>query len=295
MILVTGATGHFGRAAIDFLLKKGVKAGQILALVRNGKSAEDLKNKGVGVVIGDYDNYPSLVKAFAGVEKLLFVSGNDIAKRIAQHQNVVQAAKEAGVKHLVYTSFQRRTEGENSPLWIVAQSHIQTENWLKESGLDYTILRNNLYMDFLPGFIGEKVLETGVVYVPAGEGRVSAALRSDMAEAAAEVLVSDGHAGKAYDITNTEALSYQEIAEIISETSGRTVRYISPSVEDYGKTLAGFGVPSEVVGIFSGFALAQAKGELDVVSNDLEKLLGRKPVSVKEFLIGLYTPELELR
>ncbi|QEK50673.1 SDR family oxidoreductase [Pedobacter aquae] len=290
MILVTGATGQFGKAAINALLEKGIKAHQILALVRNEQSAEDLKNMGVGIVMGDYDQYTSLVSAFKGVDKLLFVSGSDIIKRHKQHQNVIHAAQEAGVKHLIYTSFQRKNETETSPLWIVAQSHIQTEQWIKESNISYTILRNNLYMDFLPGFIGEKVLQTGVIYVPAENGKVSAVLRSEMAEAAATILATTGHEGKEYNFTNTEAVSYQEIAQLITEVSGKVINYISPSVEEYMKTLSDYGVPADVIGIFSSFALAQAKGELDRVSTDLEVLLGRKPSSVKDFLSSLYNP-----
>jgi len=292
MILVTGATGHFGNATINFLLEKGVDASQISALVRNEKSAEEFKNKGISNLIGDYDNYNSLVTAFKGVEKLLFVSGSDIINRMSQHQNVINAAKEVGVKHIIYTSFQRKNESEASPLWIVAQSHIQTEKWLKESGIDYSILKNNLYMDFLPGFIGEKVAETGVIFVPAENGKVSAVLRSEMAEAAANILATDGHIGKEYEFTNTEAVTYQEIAQTVSEVIGKTITYISPSVEEYGKTLSGYGVPAEVIGIFSSFAVAQAQGELDIESSDLEKLLGRRPTSVNDFLIKLYSTKL---
>jgi NAD(P)H dehydrogenase (quinone) len=292
MILVTGATGHFGNATINFLLEKGLKASQILALVRDEQSADDLKKRGISIVIGNYDNYASLVSAFKGVEKLLFVSGSDIMKRLSQHENIINAAKEAGVKHIVYTSFQRKDETETSPLWIVAESHIQTEKWLKASAINYTILKNNLYMDFLPGFIGEKVLETGTIYVPAESGKVSAVLRSEMAEAAASILATPGHTGKEYDFTNTEAISYQEIAQVISDASGKMITYISPSIEDYGTTLTKHGVPAEVIGIFSSFATAQAKGELDIVSTDLEELLGRKPLSVKNFLTGLYSSNL---
>ena len=292
MILVTGSTGHFGNATINFLLEKGVNANEILALVRNEQSGDDFKKRGIGVVVGDYDNYASLVNAFKGVEKLLFISGSDVAKRLSQHENVVNAAKEAGVKHIVYTSFQRKNETETSPIWMVAQSHIKTEKWLKESGISYTILKNNLYMDFLPGFIGEKVLESGVIYVPAENGKVGAVLRSEMAEGAASVLATTGHEGKEYDFTNAEAVTYQEIAETISKASGKTINYISPSAEDYGNTLAKYGVPAEVIGIFSSFAVAQAKGELDGESADLEKLLGRKPLSIKDFLTNLYTTAL---
>lgn len=289
MILVTGATGHFGNAAIEFLLKKGVNPLQISALIRNEESAIELKLKGIKTIIGDYDHYDSLVSAFSGVEKLLFVSGNDISRRSKQHNNVVKAAQTTGVKHIVYTSFQRKSEGEESPLWMVAQSHIQTENWLKESGNDYTILKNNLYMDFLPGFIGETVAETGVIFVPAEDGKVSAVLRSEMAEAAAGILTSDGHSGKEYDFSNAHAVTYHDMAKAISEAIGKPINYISPSPEEYGQTLSNYGVPSEVIGIFSSFAIAQAKGELDVESSDLEKLLGRKPTSVIDFLIQVYS------
>jgi NAD(P)H dehydrogenase (quinone) len=293
MILVTGATGHFGKSTIDFLLKKGFPSTNIVALVRDEEKAAELKSKGVTVRFGDYDNHTSLVNAFKGIEKLLFVSGSDITKRPAQHRNVIDAAKEAGVGHIVYTSFQRKNESETSPLWIVAQSHIQTENWLKESGIAYTILKNNLYMDFLPGFIGEKVLETGVIYVPAEGGKVSAVLRVEMAEAAANVLVTSGHQGKEYNFTNTAAVSYHEIAQMIAEISGKKISYVSPSVEDYGTTLAKHGLPAEVIGIFSSFAVAQAKGELDVESIDLEALLGRKPLAVGEFLASVYAPQTQ--
>lgn len=289
MILVTGATGHFGNATIDFLIEKGINATQIAALVRNEHSADELKAKGVNTLLGDYDNYNSLVTAFTGVEKLLFVSSSDIMNRSAQHQNVINAAKEAGVKHLIYTSFQRKNESETSPLWMVAESHIQTEKWLKESGMDYTILKNNLYMDFLPGFIGEKVAETGVIFVPAENGKVSAVLRSEMAEAAASILSTDGHIGKEYDFTNTEAVSYQEISKIVSEALGKTINYISPSVEEYEKTLTNYGVPRDVIGIFSSFAVAQAQGELDIESTVLEKLLGRRPTSINNFLSQVYS------
>lgn len=288
MILVTGATGHFGGAAIRSLIEKGVEASQLVALVRNAASADGFRQQGIGVVEGDYSNYASLVAAFKGVEKVLFVSGSDVMNRMAQHENVVKAAAESGVKHVVYTSFQRKNETETSPIWMVAQSHIQTEKWLKASGMGYTFLRNNLYMDFLPGFIGDAVLETGVVFVPAGNGKVSAVLRSEMAEAAATILTTSGHEGKEYGISNTEAASYHDIVQWISEASGKSIQYVSPSVDDYSSTLAKFGLPAEVVGIFSSFAVAQAQGELDAESGDLEALLGRRPQSVKDFVSNLY-------
>lgn len=289
MILVTGATGHFGKSTIDFLLEKGISQSNIGALVRDEEKAADLKNKGVELRIGDYDSYSSLINAFKGVEKLLFVSGSDIMARRTQHQHVVTAAKEAGVQHIVYTSFLGKNETASSPLWLVAQSHLQTETWLKESGIDYTILKNTLYMDFVPTFLGENVIETGVIYLPAGHGKVGAVLRSEMAEATANTLTGSDHAGKTYHFTHQEAFSYQEVADQLSEITGKSIAYHSPTAEEYTLTLSGYGVPAEYIGLFSSFAVAQANGELDTVGSDLAQLLGRKPTTVKTFLNQVYS------
>lgn len=288
MILVTGATGHFGNATINFLLKKGLQADQIIAMVRNSNSAEQFTQRGLGVAIADYNSYTSLVQAFQGVEKLLFISGSDIVHRIEQHYNVVKAAEDAGVKHVIYSSFQRKNESETSPLWIVAQSHLQTEQWLNESNIDCTILRNNLYMDFVPAFIGETVLESGLLYIPAEDGKVSAVLRAEMAEATANILMSQGHEGKTYFFSNTEAVSYHEVAQILSGIAKKPVNYISPSPQDYTQTMEKLGVPREVVGLFAGFAIAQAAGELELPSTDLTHLLGRNPTSLSDYLHQVY-------
>ena len=287
-ILVTGATGHLGKATVDFLLQKGIAAGQISALARDESKAADLKTKGINVITGNYEDYASLVAAFKGVDKLLFVSANDVANRTVQQENVVKAAKEAGVKHVIYTSFERKNETETSPIAIVAEAQLKTEKWLKESGLTYTILKNNLYMDFIPVFIGDKVLETGVVYLPAGKGKAGFTLRNDMAEAAANILVTPGHEGKIYDITNVETYTYDDIASAIAGITGKAIKYVSPTVEEYISTLTGAGVPAEYSGMFAGFALAQAEGEFDFVGNDLEQLLGRKPTTLKDFLKTIY-------
>lgn len=289
MILVTGATGQFGKSAIDFLLKNGISSTNIVALVRDEEKATELKNQGVQLRTGDYDNYTSLVNAFKGVEKLLFVSGTDIIKRTEQHQNIVSAAKQAGVKHIVYTSFLGKDETETSPLWMVIESHLKTETWLKESGMDYTILKNTLYMDFVPAFLGEKVLETEVIYLPAGDGKVGAVLRSEMAEATAKILTSDNHAGKTYRFTSHEAFSYQEVAQQLSEITGKAIKYISPTADEYVQTLTEHGVPADFIGLFTGFAIAQANGELQTVGSDIEVLLGRKPTSIKTFLNQIYS------
>lgn len=288
MILITGATGQFGKLTIDFLLQKGVQPSEILALVRTEAAGNSFQERGIGIRVADYNDKDSLLRAFQGVTKLLFVSSSDLANRLQQHKNVVEAAAEIGVGHVVYTSFQRKNNSETSPLWQVAESHLATENWIKASGLNYTILKNNLYLDFVPGFIGEKVLETGVIYVPAGTGKLSAVLRSDMAEAAAVLLKSDAPTAKEFDFSNATAVSYEEIAAELAQLSGKSINYVSPSVEEYQTTLSGYGVPAEVVSIFAAFADAQAQGELDTVSNDLSNILGRKPVSILDFVRQVY-------
>jgi NAD(P)H dehydrogenase (quinone) len=281
-ILVTGATGHFGKATIEFLEKKGLSP---LAMVRDQAKAGNLKN----IRTGDYNNYDSLVKAFTGVDKLLFVSSNDLVNRVQQHDNVVKAAKAAGVKHIVYTSFLSTNETSTSAIALVADSHQKTEKWLKESGLPYTILKNTLYTEFIPLYIGDKVLQTGMIYHPAGEGKAAYVLRSEMAELAANILTSEGHEGKSYRITGDTAYSFSDIAKIISKASGQTVNYIAPAADDYKKTMKGYGLPEELITVVTAFAVATANGEFDSTDKTVETLLGRKPKSVETFLTEYYS------
>lgn len=287
MMLITGATGQLGSATLDFLLKKGIPADKIIALVRDKAKAESLIEKGIAVRVGDYNDYESLAKAFQGVEKLLLISSSDLANRSQQHANAIQAAEAAGVKHIIYTSFERKNETETSPIALVAQSHIDTEEKLKESSMAYTILRNNLYMDFLPVLFGEDVLKTGI-FLPAGEGKAAFTLRQDMAEATANILSSEGHVNKEYTFSSPENLSLQELADTLGQLTGENIAYISPSAEVYGETLTKAGVPAEYVGVFAGFATAISQGELELYNSDLETLLGRKPTTAKEFLSQVY-------
>lgn len=286
-ILVTGATGNFGRLTIDFLLNKGIAAAAISALVRDKAKASDLEEKGIDLQIGDYDNYDSLLKAFQGIDKLLLVSGTDLANRSKQQLNVVQAAKAAGVKHILYTSFERKNETETSPIAFLAQSHIDTDNAIKASGMQYTIFRNNLYLDVLPMFLGEQVLEQGIFF-PAGEGQAAYVSRKDLAEAVANVLISDENESKEYAMNNVENYSMKNIADTLSEMTNSTVNYTSPSPEDYTDVLTKAAVPAQYIGMFVGFAQAIKQGEFEAESSDLEKLLGRKPSTLADFLRTTY-------
>ena len=289
IILVTGATGGLGGRAIDLLVEKSETA-IIKALVRDasGPKAQAIAAKGVELVVGTYDDEDSLTSAFQGVDTLYFVSASDVAKRVPQHKNVIAAAQKAGVKHIVYTSFIRRNETETSPLAMVAEAHLLTEKLLKEGGLTYTILKHNLYMDILPMFIGENVLETGSIYLPAGDGNVGAVLRDEMAEVGVAVLLGEGHENKVYNITGSEAVSFGEIATMIAEIMGKEITYVSPTLEEFTGALKQAGVPEAMVGMTAGFAAAIAEGEFDQTGNDFEYILGRKPTSLNTFLSQVY-------
>jgi len=206
MILITGATETFGEATIDFLLEKGARLGTIAALERERKKAVDLLLKGIIVRIGDFDNYASLVDAFERVDRLLLFSGTDSEKHRQQHENAIKAAKEAGVKHIFYTSYERENETENSTAAFVASTRSYAEKLIKESGIPYTIFGNNVYTDTLPFYLNEKISKTDIAF-PTEQTPAAFTLRSDMAEAMANALMSEGHENKEYYLSNTESLS----------------------------------------------------------------------------------------
>ena len=286
-ILVTGATGQLGKAVVHELLQR-VSASDISVLVRDLTKAEELKAKGVNVVKGDYNEYASLVAAFKGIDKLYFVSGSDVMNRFAQHQNVVKAAVEAGVGHIFYTSAQRKSEDGTSPIALVADAHWKTDDLIKASGLTYTILKHGLYTDILPMFMGDKVIETGTIFLPAGNGKAAYASRRDLAAAGAILLTAEGHENKVYDMGGKVAHSFHDIAVMLSELSGKTIQYVSPSPEEYSQQLKSFGVPDEAIQGAASFCVAIEQGEFDFPSSDLETILGREPQPVKEFLKAAY-------
>jgi NAD(P)H dehydrogenase (quinone) len=216
------------------------------------------------------------------------VSSSDVMNRFEQHQNVVKAAVEAGVGHIIYTSAQRKSEDGTSPIALVADAHWRTDNLIKQSGLTYTILKHGLYTDILPMFMGDKVIETGTIFLPAGDGKSSYASRSDLAAAGVVVLTSEGHENKVYEFGGPVSYSFHDIAGILSELSGKTITYVSPSADVYSEKLKSYGVPDEMIQGAASFCIAIAQGEFDFPATDLETLLGREPQSVKEFLKAAY-------
>ena len=290
MILVTGATGKFGSKAIEHLLSKGVNASDIAGMARDAEKAQNLTDKGVELRIGDYTDYDSMVNAFQNVDKLLLISSNDkkIENRTAQHIIAIKAAKTAGVKHIAYTSFIRKPGFEDSAIALFQDSHLKTEQFLKDSGIGYTILQNGIYLEMIPVFAGDKVAETGVIMYPAQEGKASWVLREELAEAAAYVLTTEGHENKTYPLTNTESTSFDEIAKDLSDRLGKDVHYQSPPVDEFQSTLKQFGVPELYIGMFTMWAVAQAQDVLDFKDATLESFLGKKPTTTKQFIDRVY-------
>jgi NAD(P)H dehydrogenase (quinone) len=286
-LLVTGATGQLGRAVVNELLQK-VEAKEISVLVRDVSIADALKAKGVTIIQGDYNDFSSLVNAFNGIEKLYFVSSSDVVHRFAQHQNVVKAAAEVKIGHIFYTSAQRKSEDGSSPIGMVGDAHWKTDNLIKETGLTYTILKHGLYTDILPMFMGDKVIESGKIVLPAGDGKVSFATRNDLAAAGAVLLTSEGHENKVYEFGGKDSYSFHDIAGMLTELSGKSIEYVSPDPEEFSEQLKSNGVPDEAIQGTVAFCVAIAEGEFDFPSEDLANFLGREPKSVKEFLKKAY-------
>lgn len=286
-ILVTGATGQLGSYLINKLLEK-VSHEEITALVRDENKAEALKNKGVQIIVGNYEDRASLVKAFKGIDKLYFISSSEMKSRVEQHENVVKAAVEAKVGHIFYTSVQRKSEDGSSPSAIITDDHVKTEEIIKQSELTYTILKHGLYSDILPLFMGDNVLETGTVFLPAANGKAAFASRKDMAEAGAILLTTNGHENRTYEISGVDSLSFHDIAGILSELSGKSIQYVSPSPEQYADQLRSYGVPNQMIQGASNLCVGIAQAEFDFPSNDLQNILGRKTETVREFLKVAY-------
>ncbi len=288
-LLITGASGHLGAAVTKSLLQK-TAAANINLLVRDATKVAALGFEGVQIHTGNYDDYTSLLNAFKGIDKIYLISGNDLNHRSAQHERVISAAQETGVKHIVYTSFQRKNETESSPINFVAEGHLHTENLLKNSGLTYTLLQHGLYADLIPVWAGEHVLETKTIFLPAGEGKTAFALRTDLAEAGANVLLDNNgkYDDKNIGLAGTEALSWSEIAGIISSITGEKINYVSPSATDFEVALTEGGVPEEYRKLSLGFSQAILEGEFDQTPGDLQEILGRKPVSVSSYLTSVY-------
>ncbi|MBC6611468.1 SDR family oxidoreductase [Hymenobacter sp. BT507] len=284
MILITGATGHIGMAVIQQLLTK-LAPSQVAGLVRNAAKAAPLQELGIATRLGDYDDPAALERAMQGIDKVLLVSGGGDDHGLQQHYNVVDAAKRAGVSCIAYTG--RALQDRDSLANELMVRHFQTEDYIKASGLRYVLFRNILYMDTLPQFVGPAVFESGI-NLPASEGRVSFALRSDMGEAIANVLAEGDCENRTYTFTNTETYSFADVAAALSELSGKEVRYTALADETFAANMKARNVPESVTRFVLGFMTDIKHGQESVVSDELQQVLGRKPASLQEGLKTLF-------
>jgi NAD(P)H dehydrogenase (quinone) len=278
MIVVTGATGQLGRLVIASLLKK-MPAAEIVAAVRNVEKAKDLAALGVQVRKADYNEPASWNAALQGADKVLLISSSEIGRRVAQHRNVIDAARRADVKLLAYTSV---LHADTSVLGLAGE-HRDTEAAIRASGLPFVLLRNGWYTENYAMGI-PAALSLGAVYGCAGDGRISSAARADYAEAAANVLTMDNQVGKTYELTGDGAYTLSEFAAEISRQSGKSIDYVNLPEAEYKKALLGAGLPEFLAELLANSDTGVSRGALFDDGRQLGELVGRPTTPLAEMV-----------
>jgi NAD(P)H dehydrogenase (quinone) len=271
-LAVTGATGGLGGRVARRLADRGVAQRLV---VRDPAGAPELP--GTEVVRAAYGDGEAMRRALDGVDTLLLVSASEAFDRVRLHTGAVDAALAAGVQRIVYTSFLACSADAT---FTFARDHWHTEEHLRQTGVRHTFLRDSLYLDFVPLFVGGD----GVIRGPAGDGRVAAVARDDIADVAVAVLLGDGHDGRSYDLTGPAAFTLHQAAEELSRACGRAVTYHAETLEEAYASRAGYGAPHwEVTGWVTTYA-AIATGELDLVSDAVATVAGHPPMDLAESL-----------
>ncbi|WP_144635000.1 SDR family oxidoreductase [Bordetella genomosp. 13] len=265
-IAITGATGQLGRIVVE-KLKRQVPAADLVALVRSPAKAAGL---GVTARAADYADPASLDAALAGVRALLLISSSEVGQRVAQHRNVIHAARRAGVGHVVYTSL---LHADRSPLSLAGE-HMATETLLKESGLAYTVLRNGWYTENYAGSFGG-ALAQGELVGSSGSGRISSATRQDYAAAAVAVLTGQGHEGRIYELAGDTAWTMAELAALLSGHAGREIPYRDLPQADYAAVLRQHGLPEFLAEGIASWDVGASQGALFDDGRALSRLIGR--------------------
>jgi NAD(P)H dehydrogenase (quinone) len=262
-VAVTGATGRLGGRVARRLADAGIA--QTL-VVRDPTRAPKLP--AATVVQGSFGDREAIRRALDRADRVLMVSASETLDRVEQHRAFVDAAAQAGVGHLVYVSFYGAAPDAT---FTLARDHWATEEHIRASGLPYTFLRDNLYADFVPMMVGDD----GVIRGPAGRGRAAVVAQDDIADAAVAVLThASEHVGATYDLTGPSSLSFDEMAGILSEATGRTVRYHAETDAEAYESRAGYGAPDWQVEAWVSTYTSIATGELDGVSDAIPRLTG---------------------
>ncbi|MBA8817380.1 uncharacterized protein YbjT (DUF2867 family) [Microbacterium halimionae] len=272
-IAVTGSTGALGGKVASLLSDDGYS---LRLLARSPERAPALPNS--AVVECNFGDLDQATEALRGVEVLFMVSAAEHEDRLAQHLTFVDAAQAAGIKHIIYTSFQGAAPGA---LFTLARDHYATEQHIKASGMSWTMLRDSFYLDFLTAVVGED----GVIRGPAGDGRVAAVSRDDVARVAAEVLRNPkAHAVTTYDLTGPTAVSFDETAKIISKATGQRVTFHNETLAEAYESRKPWGAPDWQNDAWVSTYTAIAAGEVSAVSDAVEKITGQKPMSLEQFV-----------
>ncbi|TGS09838.1 SDR family oxidoreductase [Mesorhizobium sp. M2E.F.Ca.ET.209.01.1.1] len=284
-LLVTGASGQLGRAVINHLLDtQKVAPASIIAATRNPENLADLAARGIAVRAADFNDSLSLEKAFAGADRVLIISTSDLdlktGRRLKQHETAVAAAKAVGVSHLLYTSMPNPEPG--SPV-LFAGDHYGTEQAIKASGIPYTIFRNGWYQENL--FMSlPHAISSGKWYTSAADGRVAHGARDDMAAAIAAGLASGSKESHIYTLTGPQAYTTKEIAALVSEVTGKPLEVIQLPDEALTEGVKAAGLPEDFARIIVSFDVNTRAGRIGEVTDAVEKLSGRKPRTLKQFL-----------
>jgi NAD(P)H dehydrogenase (quinone) len=285
-ILVTGASGHIGKLTLRNLLARNVPANQLAALVRNPEKVPDLVAAGIEVHQGDYTDPASLRRAFREVEKLMLVSTTAFSDRKQAHANVIEAAAESGVKHILFMPILRK-EGSGFSMKEVTEEDIFTEQKIADSGIPHTFVKHPPFLNTLPSFFGPGFLTSGI-RVPRGDGKAAAATRENLAEAHGAILTQPGHENKTYRLSGSTAVSFADLAEIFSKVTGKKVSLVAVSEEEYLKDRIAEGIPEFVAPFLFDWVKGFNLGEWDQVSGDLEKLIGHRPTTAEEYIRSAY-------
>lgn len=270
---VTGATGQLGRIVVEKLKEKGIEH-DVVALVRSSVKAANLE-----VEVREFDYSKPDVNALKGIDKLLLISGNEIGQRAKQHANVIEAAKAAGVKHIVYTSL---LHADRSSLSLAGE-HLATEIALGVSSIPHTLLRNGWYTENYTGSVAGSIT-AGAFIGSAGEGKISSASREDFAEAAAIVLTTNGHEGKVYELAGDNAYTLADLAAELSKQTGKNIPYTNLPESEYATILKSFGLPEGFAEAIAGWDIGASKNDLFDDAHVLSKLIGRSTTPLSDII-----------